>query len=90
MKNIGTSVWTAGGLYRLGSQNPQDNIIWDLNRVELPADVNPGDTVTFTFDIYSLPSGVKNFQWRMVQDGVEWFGEYTPNVKITVRVPPIK
>src|SRR4029077_14833457 len=25
-----------------------------------------------------------NFQWQMVQEGVEWFGDISPNVSVTV------
>lgn len=88
-KNIGTTTWTAGSAYRLGSQNPQDNTIWGMNRVVLPNSVPPGATVTFTFDVFApAKSGTYNFQWRMVQDGVEWFGPLTPNVAVSVKPPP--
>ncbi|MDO8682740.1 MAG: glycosyl hydrolase, partial [Armatimonadota bacterium] len=45
----------------------------------------PGQQKTFTF-IVTAPStaGTYNFQWRMVQDGVQWFGDLTPNVAVTV------
>lgn len=89
MKNVGNTTWTAGSAYRLGSQNPQDNMTWGLNRVVLPNDVPPGATVTFTFDVFSpAKSGTYNFQWRMVRDGVEWFGPQTPNVSVSVKPPP--
>lgn len=89
MKNTGTTTWTAGTNYRLGSQNPQDNMTWGLNRVALPNDVPPGATVTFTFDVFApAKSGTFNLQWRMVQDGVEWFGPLTPNVAVSVKPPP--
>ena len=89
MKNVGTTTWTAGSAYRLGSQNPQDNTTWGFNRVVLPNNVPPGATVTFTFDVFApAKSGTFNFQWRMVQDGVEWFGPATPNVVVSVKPPP--
>ena len=84
MKNTGTSTWTAGTNYKLGAQNPQDNTTWRAsNRVLLTASVAPGDSYTFTFPV-TAPStqGTYNFQWRMVQDGVQWFGEYTGNVAV--------
>jgi len=80
MENNGASTWTESGKYRLGSQNPQDNGSWGINRIVLnnqdhiePIDNNQK---TFTF-IVTAPStpGTYNFQWQMVQDGVEWFGE---------------
>ena len=88
MRNIGNTTWTAGALYRLGSQNPHDNMTWGLNRVPLPHSVPPGGTVTFDF-IVTAPSkaGLYNFQWKMVQDGVEWFGAPTQNVVISVKKP---
>jgi RHS repeat-associated protein len=99
MLNQGTTTWTPGQAYRLGSQNPQDNTTWvNPNRVNLlPGDsVSPGATTTFSF-VVTAPSnpGSYNFQWRMVQDGVGWFGALTPNVAVQVvpgpatTIPPI-
>jgi hypothetical protein len=85
MQNTGSTTWTNDANYRLGSQNPQDNVTWGFNRVYLPSVVSPGAQVTFTFDVTAPTTpGTYNFQWRMVQDGVEWFGDYTPNVLVSV------
>jgi hypothetical protein len=55
----------------------------------MPRDVFPGEGVIFTFQVTApLKTGNTNFQWRMVQDGVEWFGATTPNVIISVKLPP--
>ena len=83
MQNTGRTTWTAAGLYHLGSQSPQDNSAWGIQRVELPNDVPPGANVTFSFNV-TAPANISpyNFQWRMVQDNVEWFGAYTDNVSI--------
>jgi hypothetical protein len=85
MRNTGTAVWTAAENYRVGSVNPLDNDVWGFRRVAVPGDVAPGAEVTFTF-VMKAPrtAGQYSFQWRMVQDGVEWFGDETPNVLITV------
>ena len=85
VQNNGSETWTQAAQYRLGSQNPRDNYTWGFNRVELPASVPPGGQVTFTFYVYA-PSygGTYNFQWQMVQDGVEWFGDMTPNIPVDV------
>ena len=86
MKNVGTTIWQAGTTYKLGSQNPQDNTIWGTRRMALPYSVPPGSQVTFEFFVTAPPnSGSYNFQWQMVQEGVEWFGDYTPNVVIRVK-----
>jgi len=93
MKNTGTTVWTPPSQntynpFRLGAQNPQDNTNWGFNRVDLGGAVAPGSQYTFSFTI-TAPStaGVYNFQWEMVQDGVTWFGDFSPNIQVTVGNP---
>ncbi len=87
MKNTGTTPWTQDEKfpYRLGSQNPQDNTNWGPWRVNLAYDVAPGSSYTFTWTI-TAPSavGTYNFQWRMLEEQVAWFGDSTPNLQITV------
>jgi hypothetical protein len=88
MKNTGTNTWSAGNSYSLGSENLQDNSTWGMGRVTLPAgnpDVVPDEEVTFAFNV-TAPSqaGVFDFQWKMVQDGEEWFGALTENRSIKV------
>jgi len=88
MKNSGTITWTQAGGYKLGSQNPQDNDIWTGGtRIYLsPSDaIAPGQSKTFTFDIMApVAPDTYGFQWRMVQEGVEWFGQQTSNQDIYV------
>jgi YD repeat-containing protein len=85
MQNTGTATWTASSLYRLGSQNAQDNQTWGAHRIHLTSPVAPGQTATFNF-IVVAPSapGNYNFQWRTVRDGVEWFGAYSTNIVVNV------
>jgi hypothetical protein len=85
VRNTGETKWSADTLHRLGSQGPQDNAIWGTNRVGLPASVLPGEFVTFSFSA-KAPStpGTYTFQWQMVQDGAEWFGDRTPARSISV------
>jgi RHS repeat-associated protein len=84
MQNMGGTTWTAGS-YFLGSENPQANTTWGLNRVELAAPVAPGANATFNFNV-TAPStvGTHNFQWRMVQDSTR-FGAFTTNVAVSVQ-----
>ncbi|HWS99997.1 MAG TPA: NBR1-Ig-like domain-containing protein [Pyrinomonadaceae bacterium] len=87
MTNNGSATWTINEGYKLGSQNPQDNGTWGTGRVNVPdgVAVPPGSSHTFNFYV-TAPSfpGTYNFQWRMLQEGVEWFGDYTPNLLIDV------
>jgi hypothetical protein len=91
MRNTGTTKWTAAEQYRLGSVNPVDNVVWGLKRVAIPVEVAPGAEVTVTFAVTAPGSpGQYNFQWRMVQDTVEWFGQETPNASVVVGGPAAK
>jgi len=55
---------------------------------QLTQPVPPGAQVTINFTVSAPGVGKHNFQWRMVQEGVEWFGATTPNVQVTVKLPP--
>jgi len=90
MKNTGNSYWPSALIdpanpFRLGSQNPQDNTNWGMNRVELAGSVQPGDQAVFSWTV-TAPStpGSYNFQWRMVRELVTWFGDYTPSFAVSV------
>jgi hypothetical protein len=88
LRNTGTRTWspTGSNSHRLGSQNPQDNSAWGQSRIDLPSAVAPGQEVTIRTELGTpIRIGTYNFQWRMVQEGVEWFGDPTPNQSITVR-----
>ena len=86
MRNTGTSTWTATNQYKLGSQNEQDNQRWGFNRVVVPTDVPPGAEVTLSYIVNAPPTaGTHNFQWGMLQEGAQWFGEYTANIPVNVK-----
>ncbi|MET0267511.1 MAG: RHS repeat-associated core domain-containing protein [Duganella sp.] len=91
MRNTGTRTWVPGGAkpHGLGSQSPQDNAVWRANRVPLTASVAPGADATFNFTV-TAPSASGNypFQWRMVHEYEEWFGDFSPSVQVSVNVPP--
>jgi YD repeat-containing protein len=88
MKNTGTNTWSPESYYRLGAQNPQDVSVWRMGRVDLPASVPPGATVTIPFTVTApTTGGAYNFQWQMVHDGVTWFGDLTANVQVQVVAP---
>lgn len=86
--NDGTDTWTSAEGFRLGSLNPTDNYTWGINRVDLPAAVPTDAEVTFNFTVTAPPTpGYYNFQWGMLQEGVEWFGDFTDNIAIEVAQP---
>jgi hypothetical protein len=86
MKNTGTSTWKREDGFRLGSQNPQDTGLWG-GRIDLDfsEEIAPGETAVFVFEAKApeVP-GTYDFQWRMVDEGNEWFGEKTENLEISV------
>ena len=92
MKNTGTATWTKAAAYKLGTQNPQDNNLWlvSANRVELgdAESIAPGQSKTFTFNV-KAPSaaGTYNFQWKMLREGLEWFGDTSMNASVIVQSP---
>jgi hypothetical protein len=84
MRNTGESTW--GTNHFLGSQSPQDNNNFQRPRVALPGPVPPGGQVTLSFSVTapSIP-GMYTLQFRMVEEFVEWFGDFTPAFNIEVR-----
>src|ERR1019366_10474146 len=89
--NTGTNTWTPDSNYRLGSQNPRDNGVWGMGRVGLNAgeSIASGQQKTFTWTVTApAVAGSYNFQWRMLQEGVVWFGACASNVVVTVTSLP--
>jgi hypothetical protein len=76
VRNTGDTTWTAAGNYRLGAVDDQDPLFTSGNRIELgPANsVAPGQEHTFTFELVAPLAGSYVTDWRMVHDGVQWFG----------------
>lgn len=78
VKNTGTTTWTKEGNFKLISQSPERNLVWGLNEVNLKEGerVEPNAEKTFTFEI-TVPDfdGNYQFQWQMMQEAEEWFGE---------------
>jgi hypothetical protein len=82
--NTGEETWTPDSGYKLGSQNPLDNVRWGTRRVSVPHDVPPNTEVIFAIPMLATAAGTKDFQWKMLLDGVAWFGTPTANVTVTV------
>jgi len=90
MYNNGGSAWIENQGFRLGAWNPQDNTQWGLNRVNMSsgAVVNPGQSYTFSFQVTAPTTpGTYAWEWRMVHEWVQWFGEASPTIWVTVQPP---
>ncbi|MBD0371360.1 MAG: hypothetical protein ICV60_11030 [Pyrinomonadaceae bacterium] len=86
MRNTGTVTWTSNEGFKLGSESPRDNSTWGMNRVNLPSTVQvaPGAIYTFAFKITAPTNpGVYSFQWRMVHELVEWFGDFSTLINVS-------
>lgn len=85
MRNTGTTTWTAGKYFLAAG-----SAYWGVQQVPVPRDVALGDVVTFNFQIKAPDacptSGI--FQWRMLESGVEWFGQSSPQATIQIDCPP--
>jgi hypothetical protein len=81
-RNTGTNQWAANSQYKLSSQNPKDNLHWGSGTNQEPTSVavEPGENHTFTIECIAPSSpGNYNFQYRMLQETVQRFGEYSEN-----------
>lgn len=93
VKNTGTIPWSLVGpqcnAYRLGSVNPHGNTTWGFGRVDLAGPVAAGATATLNFTVTApATAGTYNFQWQMVHECVEWFGDPSTNVAVVVNPNP--
>lgn len=87
-RNGGNTTWSAAAGYSLGSWNPANNMTWGVGRVPV-TDLVPGSIGTlFEFNVVA-PSvaGTYSVQWRMVEEGIEWFGE-PATTQVVVTGPP--
>ena len=94
LNNSGTKPWASGGTtpQNLGSQSAQDNTTWGFSRVALPSSpIAAGANAVFTIHATAPTTpGTYPFAWRMVQDGVEWFGPtFSANIGVVGVGPTI-
>ena len=93
MRNGGASAskpWTSDGTpHRLGLVG--DDNRWGATRHALAAEPvspfpTPGQTVTFTFQLTApaIPLVNQVVRWQMVEDFIQWFGQQTPALVVTV------
>lgn len=91
VKNIGTTTWTIGAGYKLGGIGNSDPFV-STARVPLPSGVSvaPGATYTFNF-VLTAPATNGSYvsDWRMIREGVQWFGgSFSKTIVVGVAPPP--
>jgi hypothetical protein len=82
IRNIGSTTWSPTTQHRLAALGAD----FGAARHELPGPVAPAQEVTFTFPL-PPPAGPATFQWRMVQDGLGFFGTPSPPVTVVPTEP---
>ena len=90
VRNTGSTTWSPQSRHRLGSWNPMDDMTWGSNRqlMAAGASVAPGGSYTFRGSVTAPSSpGAYTMQWRMLQEGLEWFGGTSPLATVLVRAP---
>lgn len=91
VRNTGTTTWSAGTVFKLGSRNPADNTTWavppDGSRVMVKKDVAPGDAYVAEFTVTAPAPGSYVFQWQMVEENKEWFGAPSAPINVAVVAP---
>lgn len=80
MLNAGTSTWSAAEGYKLGAVDDSDPFA--DGRVNLPDGVTvaPGEAYTFSFPMTGTTAGSYTSDWRMLREGVNWFGDTASQV----------
>jgi hypothetical protein len=84
--NIGSHAWDPGAGFKLGSQNPPNNVTWGGDSV-VPANgvTQPGQQLDLVFQAVAPASnGIYNFQWQTWQQNIGFFGQKSANVQVVV------
>lgn len=93
MRNNGTRVWRPSTLHRLGSYDssfPPWTTAWAPGRWELPREIAPNTDVTLNVTV-TAPNAAgryENFGFKMLQEGVEWFGADCRQTIDVIQRPP--
>lgn len=84
MKNTGNYPWKVADV-TLGTQSPQDNLIWKTNRLQLLSPVAPGGNGVFSGNIFPpTQGGYYDMQWQTRTDTEGYFGQRTPPLRVAV------
>jgi len=89
-QNNGFSTWNRSAWY-LRSENPSANTNWGFSTVSLSSSDNiaPGNSKTFNIKVIApMDGGTYDMQWRMRHSAYASFGDFSPDVTVTVTVMP--
>ncbi|MCG7406171.1 hypothetical protein MH117_02000 [Paenibacillus sp. ACRRX] len=88
VKNTGTHEWSESTSVRLGAVDDGDSFALGRHFIPIGQKIKYGDTYTFTFPMKAPDKpGAYTTDWRMVQDGVTWFGNtVTKQVRVREKV----
>ena len=90
MRNIGNLDWTTWEGIELTSQNPPMNTTWGESGIELSSIVGPDENFVFDFDIEAPETpGDYVFEWQMRYGSLDFFGERSESVLVTVVESPV-
>ncbi|MFA6215974.1 MAG: hypothetical protein WC768_05385, partial [Patescibacteria group bacterium] len=85
LENIGTATWQPAGKYNLSLFETVNGKLWRIKNRNLTKPISPGETITFEMTAWAPEAlGDYNLQFCLYQPEIEWFGEVTPIVKVTV------
>jgi len=88
-ENTGTSLWTAAAGYKLGAVGDSDPFSAPRQTLAAGESIAPGAIRTFTFAMKAPATpGAYTSDWRMLREGVAFFGEtYTAPVTVAAAPP---
>ncbi|OXM87399.1 NBR1-Ig-like domain-containing protein [Paenibacillus rigui] len=84
-RNDGDEPWTEVSAYRLGAVGDSDPFANGRQTIAGGHSIAPGQQYTFSFTMMAPNTGTYISDWRMVKDGLTWFG---PSLTRTIQVVP--
>ena len=89
VQNTGTTTWTETNWYRLGAVGDSDPFAAGRQYLNPGENIGPGQQKTFTFTMTAPTTpGTYTTDWRMVREGVTWFGSTLVKTVTVNSVPP--
>lgn len=85
--NLSTEIFQPG-LHNLGSMQPQDNAYWGDSRIRFTQPISPNTVSQVDVNVVATKAGSVPFSWRMVKEGVTWFGQQSEVRPIDVQGIP--